>query len=92
MHNKRLGYLTTDPKDLGTALKLSVRIKLPKLAKDGRLAALLKSLNLSHRYRVVNEAKNDNESIDDKTQILEISSIQTLGKSEVYNFILKESF
>ena len=85
MHSKRLGYLTTDPANLGTALKLSVRIKLPKLAKDGRLAALLKSLNLNHRYRLINDAKKGDEQseADEKVTILEISSIQTLGKSEV---------
>ena len=55
MHTERLGYLTTDPKNLGTALKLTVRIRLPKLTNDGRLSALLKSLNLDHKYNVVKE-------------------------------------
>lgn len=88
MHTERLGYLTTDPKNLGTALKLTVRIRLPKLTNDGRLSALLKSLNLDHKYNVVKETeeKIPNESSQNKkSSIVEISSVQTLGKSEVHS-------
>ena len=87
MHNSRLGYLTTDPKNLGTALKITVRIKLPKLSKDGRLAALLKALNLNPKFHVVKDTPQMNESNENdgnkKSHVLEISSLQTLGKSEV---------
>lgn len=74
MYNNRLGYLTTDPKDLGTALKLSVRIKLTHLSKDQRISALLKMVDLSQKYKVVGEATDG---------ILEISSSRTMGKSEI---------
>ena len=33
-HNKHLGYITSCPTNLGTALRASVHIKLPKLSKD----------------------------------------------------------
>lgn len=90
MKTKHLGYLTTDPKNLGTGLKISVRIKLPKLSKDARLQTLLKIFNLSQSYRIVNELQsNDDFDLDEDDDrdksILEISSIMTLGKSEVKN-------
>ena len=33
-HNEHLGYITSCPTNLGTALRASVHIKLPELAKD----------------------------------------------------------
>ena len=33
-HNEHLGYITSCPTNLGTALRGSVHIKLPKLSKD----------------------------------------------------------
>ena len=87
MHNNRLGYLTTDPANLGTALKISVRIRIPKLNKDGRLPALLKSLNLNHKYRIIKETDSKTDANEDKkSDILEISSLQTLGQSEVFSY------
>lgn len=94
MRTKHLGNLTTDPKNLGTALKISVRIKLPKLSKDSRLQALLKSYNLSQSYRIVDELQHSEDDFDlldepgkkKESSILEISSIYTLGKSEVLFF------
>ncbi|CAF0923555.1 unnamed protein product [Brachionus calyciflorus] len=86
MCNKHLGYITTDPKDLGTALKLSVRIKLPKLSQDSRLSALLKMLNLSQSYKVLGENYNIEESADKQDSehpVVEVSSKVTLGQSEV---------
>ena len=86
MKNKHLGYLTTDPKNLGTAMKFSVRIKLPNLAQDGRIGALLKLLNLNQNYRFIDETQHSDlytQEEDRKSFILEISSKVTLGKSEV---------
>jgi protein-arginine kinase len=86
MHSDRLGYLTTDPKNLGTALKLTVRIRLPKLTNDPRLSALLKSLNLNPKYNSIRdetEKSSDEKTQNKKSSIVEISSFQTLGKSEV---------
>ncbi len=84
-YNKHLGYLTTDPKNLGTGLKISVRIKLPKLSKDGRLSSLLKMFNLSQHYRILNEPntnQNSEETVESNS-IVEVASSITLGKSEV---------
>lgn len=87
MKNKHLGFVTSDPKNLGTALKISARIKLPKLSEDSRIQAILKTLNLSHTFNVFKEENHDELSLDEtrskKNSIFVISSIQTLGKSEV---------
>ena len=85
MYHSNLGYLTTDPSDLGTALKLSARIKLPKLSQDGRLTAVLKKLNMNNKYRTIEEESKTNESAESNGNkgLLEICSIQTLGRSEV---------
>lgn len=92
MHNKHLGYLTSSPSNLGTALKLSARLKLPNLVEERRLVALLKKLNLNMNYRLFDE-NNKSISKNDVTKecILEISSLFTLGKSEV-NMIKKKLF
>jgi hypothetical protein len=70
-------------------LKLSVRIKLPKLSKDGRLSTLLKMFNLSQHYRVLNEPLKDqnNEEVAETSSIVEVASSITLGKSEVFQLI-----
>ena len=87
MKSDRLGYITTDPKNLGTAMKFSVRIKLPYLSKDTRLATILKILDLSPNFRISSETQYLGDNDDDrKNPILEISSKHTLGKSEVIYF------
>lgn len=94
MKSKHLGYLTTDPKNLGTAMKFSVRVKLPLLAKDGRLGALLKLLALNQSYRLVNETQHPNlylEEDDRNSSILEIASKISLGKTEVFYSLLEFS-
>ncbi len=70
-------------------MKLSVRIKLPKLSKDGRLSTLLKMFNLSQHYRVLNEPLKDqnNEEVAETSSIVEVASSITLGKSEVFQLI-----
>jgi protein arginine kinase len=78
MWNDRLGFITSNPKNLGTALKITVRIKLPHLSDDGRLETILKILDLSQRTNVV-----DDEAADTPNKTLEISSKFTLGKSEI---------
>lgn len=87
MKNKHLGYVTSDPKNLGTALKISVRVKLPKLSKDSRLQTLLKILKLNQSYRVVDDFEKMNDfDLDEEDRdasIIEISSMQSLGKTEV---------
>ncbi|RNA32448.1 creatine kinase S- mitochondrial [Brachionus plicatilis] len=86
MHNKHLGYVTTDPKNLGTTLKLTVRVNLPNLCHDSRLSAILKILNLSQSFKLIGDNFDIDEPVDkgDTTHsVAEISSKITLGKSEV---------
>jgi protein-arginine kinase len=84
MHNKHLGYLTTSPSDLGTGMKIIVQMKIPNLSQDGRLVAVLKKLNLNFKYRLYNKQnKLIKQEEADKNTIVEISSLITLGKSEV---------
>ena len=66
-------------------MKLSARIKLPKLSQDGRLTAVLKKLNMNNKYRTIEEESKTNESAESNGNkgLLEICSIQTLGRSEV---------
>jgi protein-arginine kinase len=86
MHNDHLGYITSDPKNLGTALKLSARIKLPRLSRDGRLSTLLKMNGLSMSTRMVAEVQQVSEVdevVDAENSIVEVTSVTSLGKSEV---------
>jgi protein-arginine kinase len=90
MRDKRLGYLTTDPKDLGTSMKLTVRVNLPKLSKDGRMSAILKMLHLSQNYKVIDDLikpKSTTESFNESSALVEISSYITLGMSEVIDLL-----
>ena len=77
--DQRLGYLTSDPADLGAAIKLSANLKLNKLSGDARFSALLKICQLSQSFRVV----KDDETTGGDT-VVEVSSFVTMGKSEVY--------
>lgn len=86
MHNNHLGYVTTDPKNLGTTLKLTVRINLPNLCHDSRLSAILKLLNLNQSFKLIGENFDIDEPLDKEDtghSVVEISSKMTLGKSEV---------
>jgi protein-arginine kinase len=47
--NKHLGYLTSCPTNLGTAMRASVHIKLPQLIEHGLLPELCEKLDLSFR-------------------------------------------
>lgn len=70
---------------------MSVRIKLPKLSKDGRLSTLLKMFNLSQHYRVLNEPNNTNQEAESNS-IVEVASSITLGKSEVIFILIYYTF
>ena len=84
MHDKHLGYITTSPSNLGTAMKISVLMKIPNLTQDSRLIAVLKKINLNFKYRLYNKKKQIIRHDEaDKDTIVEISSLITLGKSEV---------
>lgn len=86
MKNDHLGYLTTDPKDLGTALKISARLRLPNLVKDSRLQNFLKLLDLSQSYRFIKESNDDIDPDNIESSVVEVSSKNTLGKSEVIKY------
>jgi protein-arginine kinase len=47
--HEKFGYLTFCPTNIGTGLRASVHVKLPKLAANGRLKDLCDSLNLQAR-------------------------------------------
>ena len=84
MHNSHLGYLTSSPSNLGTAMKITIRLKIPNLSQDSRLIAALKKLDLNTNYRLYDaENKIIKHNEVDMNTIVEISSLHTLGKSEV---------
>jgi len=47
-HDK-FGYLTFCPTNIGTALRASVHVKVPKVAENGQLDEICKSLDLQPR-------------------------------------------
>lgn len=74
---ENLGYLSSCPTNLGTAMRASVHIKLPKLAKtEDALKEVCAPLNLSVRGI-------DGEHSESKGGIYDISNKQRLGLSEV---------
>ena len=69
-------------------MKLSVRIRLPKLSKDPRLTTLLKMFSLSQNYKIMKDEpavdSNPDELPDENSNsLVEVASYVTLGKSEV---------
>ncbi len=74
--NNRLGYLCSCPTNLGTAMRASVHIKLPRLGQSEELANICKSLNLSVRGI-------HGEHSESKDDIWDISNTQRLGISEI---------
>ncbi|XP_055333748.1 creatine kinase B-type-like [Paramacrobiotus metropolitanus] len=73
MWNDHLGFVTTCPSNLGTALRASVFIKLPRLSQDPRFPAIVKKLGL-HK-RAVPELQNSG--------VYDMSNVDRLGISEV---------
>uniref|UniRef100_A0A8C4Q1E9 creatine kinase n=1 Tax=Eptatretus burgeri TaxID=7764 RepID=A0A8C4Q1E9_EPTBU len=49
MWNEHLGYILTCPSNLGTGLRASVHIRLPRLSKDPRFPNILENLRLQKR-------------------------------------------
>lgn len=59
-HDDRLGFLTFCPTNLGTTVRASVHIKLPKLAADReKLEGVAAKFNLQVRGRTINLLIND---------------------------------
>ena len=75
-HDEHLGYITSCPTNLGTALRASVHIRLPCLAKDK------KKLNeIADKYYVqIRGIHGEHTETDDG--IFDISNKRRLGRSE----------
>ena len=76
-HNDHLGYITSCPTNLGTALRASVHIHLPNLAKDmERFEGIASTYNVQIRG-------SRGEHSDTSDGIFDISNRRRLGRSEV---------
>ena len=76
-HNSHLGYLTSCPTNLGTALRASVHIKLPKLsAKKDEFQAIADKYNVQIRGI-------HGEHSESVGGVYDISNKRRLGRSEV---------
>jgi creatine kinase/arginine kinase len=75
-HNNHLGYITSCPTNLGTALRASVHIKLPKLSQNmEQFKAIADKYNVQIRGSRGETAKGDDGVFD-------ISNRRRLGRSE----------
>lgn len=74
-HDK-LGYLTFCPTNVGTALRASVHVRVPKLAESDKLFQVLKELNLQPRGFYGEHTWPTEDGIYD------ISNRKRLGKTE----------
>ena len=75
-HDDHLGYITSCPTNLGTALRASVHIKLPKLAKNKE-----KFNAIADEYYVQIRGIHGEHSESDEG-IFDISNKRRLGRSE----------
>ena len=75
-HDEHLGYITSCPTNLGTAMRGSVHIKLPKLCKDQK-----KFNEIADKYHVqIRGIHGEHSESDDGTY--DISNKRRLGRSE----------
>jgi creatine kinase/arginine kinase len=75
-HDEHLGYITSCPTNLGTALRASVHIKLPKLSKN-----MEKFQEIADRFYVqIRGIHGEHSESDDGT--FDISNKRRLGRSE----------
>ena len=75
-HNDHLGYITSCPTNCGTALRASVHIRLPHLAKDmDNFKAIAAKYNVQIRG-------SGGETSDMSDGIFDISNKRRLGRSE----------
>ena len=76
-HDDHLGYITSCPTNLGTGLRASVHIKLPKLGnKKEEFEAI------ANKYHVqIRGAHGEHSETDD--HVYDISNLRRLGRSEV---------
>ena len=76
-YSKRLGYIASCPTNLGTSMRASVHIKLPKLAKDS-----VKLHAIAEKYQLQIRGVNGEHS-ESKEGIFDISNRRRLGVTEV---------
>ena len=76
-YNKHLGYITSCPTNLGTAMRASVHIKLPKLSKD---METFKAITDTYHLQIRGIHGEHSES---KGGVYDISNRRRLGVSEV---------
>ncbi len=76
-YSEHLGYITSCPTNLGTAMRASVHIKLPKLAED---MALFKSITDKHHLQIRGIHGEHSES---EGAVFDISNRRRLGVTEV---------
>lgn len=77
VYHEKFGYLTFCPTNIGTGLRASVHVKLPKLAASGKLTQMCESLNLQARG-----LNGENQKVVSKEGIYDISNKIRIGKSE----------
>ena len=78
--NKKYGFLTVSPMDVGTGLRASVITHLPALSKTGNAAKVLNAIiDLGMNVQAVEKGKSVNNSLCD---MYEISNKQTIGITE----------
>ena len=75
VYHEKFGYLTFCPTNIGTGLRASVHVKLPKLAASGKLKSLCESLNLQPRGV-------HGENSESEGGIYDISNKVRIGMSE----------
>jgi protein-arginine kinase len=76
-HDEHLGFITSCPTNLGTALRASVHIKLPKLSKNKKLFD-----EIADRFYVqIRGIHGEHSESDDG--VFDISNKRRLGRSEV---------
>jgi len=76
-HDDHLGYITSCPTNLGTGMRASVHIKLPKLAKSKD-----EFEKIAEKYFVqIRGAHGEHTETDDG--VFDISNLRRLGRSEV---------
>ncbi|CAG2239830.1 arginine kinase-like [Mytilus edulis] len=75
-HHDKLGYLTFCPTNLGTTLRASVHIKIPKLSATPDFKDICEKLNLQPRG-------TDGENTENKGGVYDISNKRRLGLTEI---------
>ncbi|KAJ7385005.1 Creatine kinase S-type, mitochondrial [Desmophyllum pertusum] len=80
MRNVSYGFLASRPQELGICLRVGLNVKLPLIAKDSRLASILKCLCLQRRKSGINfpDARTRRARL-----VFEVSNVGRIGISEV---------